>query len=419
MRSFQSIILLIPVLLLIDLYAFKGITTLIKLKSLIFRRNVSFIYLAFSVIVIASFIFLYLNYQHSSEEVSRLQRILWYDAILVAIYTSKIVFIVFESFDDIVKGLKKLTHKRNYKEPPPPTNTAVSRRDFILKAGIIGAAFPFLGVLDGMGRGRFRFTVHHSEIKFHNLPQAFDGLRIVQLSDAHLGSLYGNADKFEEVTRLISEIKPDILVFTGDMVNNFASEMAGWNSVWTRMKAPMGKFAILGNHDYGDYSAWPTPAAKKANHDALIRQEEEMGFRVLLNEHVPIELNGEKIYLAGIENWGLPPFKQYGDLAKTMSGIPEDGFTILLSHNPDHWVKQVNEKTSIPLTLAGHTHGFQFGLEVGHIKLSPVRFVYKYWAGLYKSADQYLYVNRGLGYLSFSARVGIWPEITVLELKKS
>jgi hypothetical protein len=294
----------------------------------------------------------------------------------------------------------------------------VSRRDFIRKTGVIVAAFPFLGVLHGVGWGRFRFTVHHSEIKFPNLPAAFHGLRIVQLSDAHLGGFYGNREKLEEVVSIIDDIKPDLLLFTGDMVNNFASEMAGWTSMWSRMNAPMGKYAILGNHDYGDYSKWPDKAAKKANLDAILKQEEEMGFQVLLNENVVIERNNERIYLAGVENWGRPPFKQYGDLKKAMTGVPGDAFVILMSHSPDHWVLQVDGKTNIPLTLSGHTHGFQFGLEVGNFKISPVQLIYKYWAGLYKSHNQYLYVNRGLGYLAFPGRVGIWPEITLIEMKR-
>jgi predicted MPP superfamily phosphohydrolase len=344
--------------------------------------------------------------------------LLWFNAVFIAFFVFKLVYIVFEGLEDLKKGIRRLTRKQNYKEPPPPMDSMVSRRDFIRKTGVVVAAMPFLGVFHGVGWGRFRFTVHHSEIKFPNLPAAFDGLRIVQLSDSHLGGFYGNQEKLEEVVDIIRDIKPDLLLFTGDMVNNFASEMEGWNSIWSRMGAPMGKFSILGNHDYGDYSAWPSKAAKKANLDAIIRQEEEMGFRVLRNENVAIERNGERIRLAGVENWGLPPFKQYGDLDKAMAGIPADDFVILLSHNPDHWAKHVNEKTNIPLTLAGHTHGAQFGLEVGRFKVSPIRLVYKYWAGLYKSNSQYLYVNRGLGYLAFPGRVGIWPEITLIEMKR-
>jgi len=418
MRSFQSVVLIVPILLLIDLYTYKGLIGLIKGRSRKFRINISVLYLAFSLGMIGAFTLLYFNYQQSPEDPARYLRLIWFNAAFLAFFVFKLVFIVFEGLEDIKKGFQKLTRKRNYKEPLPPLDSMVSRRDFIRKTGLIVAAFPFLGVLHGVGWGRFRFTVHHTEIKFPNLPESFNGLRVVQLSDAHLGSFYGNADKLEEVVTIIEDIKPDLLLFTGDMVNNFASEMHGWASLWSRLEAPMGKFAILGNHDYGDYSTWSTKALKKANFDSIIRQEEEMGFRVLRNENVAIERNQEHLFLAGVENWGLPPFKQYGDLKKAMNGIPEDGFVILMSHNPDHWVKEVNEKTNIPLTLSGHTHGFQFGLEVGKFKISPVQLIYKYWAGLYKSDNQYLYVNRGLGYLAFPGRVGIWPEITLIELKR-
>ena len=417
MRSFQSIVLIIPVLLLIDLYVFKGLFALIRQRSRTFRITSALDYLAFSLLVIALFIILYLDFQKSPEDPHHYQRLMWFNGGFLALILFKVTYIFFEGIEDIRKGIRRLTRKKNYREAPP-MDSAVSRREFLRKTGIIAAAFPFLGVLHGIGWGRFRFTVHHSEITFPDLPASFDGLRIVQLSDAHLGGFYGNSERLEEVVTIINDIKPDLLLFTGDMVNNFASEMAGWNPIWSRMKAISGKFSILGNHDYGDYSSWPSKEAKQANLDSIIRQQEEMGFTMLMNEHRVIERNGEKIFVAGIENWGLPPFKQYGDLSKAMNGIPDDGFVVLLSHNPDHWEQQVREKTKIPLTLSGHTHGFQLGIEVGKLKFSPSQFIYKYWAGLYKSDNQYLYVNRGLGYLAFPGRVGIWPEITLIELKR-
>jgi predicted MPP superfamily phosphohydrolase len=418
MRSFQSIILIIPVLLLIDLYTYKGLIALFSRRSRKFRITATTVYFIHSILLITLFVFFYLNYQKAPELLARYLRLLWFNGIFVAFTVFKLVYIIFEGFEDLTKGLQKIFQKKNFKEPPPTFDSLVSRRDFIRKAGVIVAALPFLGVFHGIGWGRFRFTVHHSEIRFPDLPQAFHGLRIVQLSDAHLGGFYGNEEKMKEVVGIIEDIKPDLLVFTGDMVNNFASEMNGWTSIFASMKAPLGKFAILGNHDYGDYSKWPTKAAKKANFDAIIRQEEEMGFKVLRNENISIERNGERIHIVGVENWGLPPFKQYGDLKLAMTGIPEEDFVVLLSHNPDHWVKEVNEITRIPLTLSGHTHGFQFGIEVGNFKVSPVQLLYKYWAGLYKSDNQYLYVNRGLGCLAFPGRVGIWPEITLIEMKR-
>jgi uncharacterized protein len=417
MRSFQSIVLIIPVLILIDLYTYKGLISLIKGYSRTVRIAASIIFTTFSLTLIGLFVFFYLSYQKSPEDIGSYQNLIWFNGVFIAVFVFKLIYILFEGIEDIKSGFQKLTRKKNYREAPPIESTH-SRRDFIRKAGIVVAAFPFLGVLHGIGWGRFRFTVHHTELTFPNLPVAFDGLRIVQLSDSHLGSFYSNREKLEEVVSIINDMKPDLLLFTGDMVNNFASEMDGWTPMWSRMQASMGKFAILGNHDYGDYSQWPDHAAKEANFASIIRQEEEMGFQVLRNENAAIERNGEKLYLAGVENWGLPPFKQYGDLEKAMTGIPADAFVVLLSHNPDHWVKQVNERTKIPLTLSGHTHGFQFGLEVGNFKISPVQLVYKYWAGLYKSNDQYLYVNRGLGYLAFPGRVGIWPEITLIEMKR-
>jgi hypothetical protein len=217
---------------------------------------------------------------------------------------------------------------------------------------------------------------------------------------------------------MIRDLDPDLLVFTGDMVNNFASEMNGWTHVFADMPARLGKYSILGNHDYGDYSEWPSDEAKQENLNLIIARQEEMGFRVLRNEHFRISENGSSIYLAGMEHWGNPPFPQYGDLGRTLEGIPADAFTILLSHSPDHWSEQVINQTTIPLTLSGHTHGFQFGIEIGSFKVSPVRLLYKHWAGLYQEDSQYLYVNRGLGILAFPGRVGIWPEITLLELHR-
>ncbi len=418
MRSFQSIVLIIPILLLIDLYTYKGLIGLLRNKTAKIRLTATIIYFVHSIALITLFVFFYLSYQKDPEIPSKYLRLFWFNGVFLAFAVFKLVYIFFEGLEDITKGFRKLFQKKNFKEPPPKFDSLVTRRDFIRKAGVIVAALPFLGVFHGIGWGRFRFTVHHSEIKFPNLPKAFDGLRIVQLSDAHLGGFYGNEERLKEVVQIMDDIKPDLLVFTGDIVNNFASEMHGWTSIFASMKAPMGKFSILGNHDYGDYSKWPTRAAKKANFDSIISQQEEMGFRVLRNENATIERNGEFIRIAGVENWGLPPFKKYGDLNKSLTGIGKDDFVILLSHNPDHWAREVNEKTNIPLTLAGHTHGFQFGIEVGNLKISPGKLLYKYWAGLYKSDNQYLYVNRGLGCLAFPGRVGIWPEITLIEMKR-
>jgi predicted MPP superfamily phosphohydrolase len=343
---------------------------------------------------------------------------MWFLGFWLVQFGMKFFYVFFELAHDIRYLLMKFRPKKKFNKPLPSEDTVTSRREFIRQAGIIATALPFISIIQGIGWGRFRFTVHHTEISFKNLPPAFDGLRIAQLSDAHLGSFFGKKEKLEEVVEIINEIKPDLLLFTGDMVNNFAAEMDGYTDLWTRMKARMGKFSVLGNHDYGDYSQWPSAEKKKNNFIGIIRHQQAMGFDVLQNENRILELNGEKIYLSGTENWGRPPFKQYGDLKKAMKDIPDDAFTILMAHNPDQWTNGAIGDKRIDLTLSGHTHGFQIGIEIGNLKISPSRLLYKHWAGLYKEGDQYLYVNRGLGYLSFPGRVGIWPEITLLELRR-
>ncbi|MCD6347859.1 MAG: metallophosphoesterase [Bacteroidales bacterium] len=293
---------------------------------------------------------------------------------------------------------------------------SISRANFILKIGAVLSMVPVLGLIHGIAWGRFHFTLHRNQVKIKGLPVAFNGFKIVQLSDAHLGSLAGNEYRISDVMKQINELNPDIVVFTGDMVNNFANEISGWVPVWKQLKASSGKFSVLGNHDYGGYSTWPSENARKKNTYDNIRQQREMGFDVLLNEHRVIKRDGSSLYLAGVENWGKPPFPQHGKLDLALEGIPNDATVILLSHDPDHFEMKVRAKTNVDLTLSGHTHGAQFGVEIGKFKMSPVSLRFKRWAGMYKEGDQYLYVNRGLGYIAFPGRVGIWPEITLLEL---
>lgn len=418
MRSFHSVVFIIPFLILIDLYVLKGIAAVTSGKKKLVRWLILGGYGAFSLLMILGIIILYLYYEKSPGDLKRYATFMRFDGIFVTQFLVKLVYIFFELAHDIKSLIMKFRPKKKFRQPLPPAEESSTRRDFIRKAGIVMAAVPFMGALHGIGWGRFRFTVRHTAITYNDLPQSFDGFRIVQLSDAHLGGFYGHREKLEEVVDIIRDIKPDMLVFTGDMVNNFAAEMDGWVDLWSRMEAPMGKFSILGNHDYGDYSEWDSPELKQQNLTSIIRHEQAMGFQVLMNEHSRIDRNGETLYLAGVENWGLPPFKQYGDLGKAMNDIPENAFTILLSHNPDHWSNAVLADPRIKLMLAGHTHGFQIGIEIGQFKLSPSQLIYKQWAGLYKSGKQYLYVNRGLGFLAFPGRVGIWPEITLIELHK-
>ena len=253
-------------------------------------------------------------------------------------------------------------------------------------------------------------------MRFKNLPESFKGYKIVQISDVHSGSFF-NPQKLQKAIDLINEQDADVVLFTGDMVNNYADEFKPFIPLFKSIKAKDGKFSILGNHDYGDYGAWNSREEKAQNIPTLKNYQAEAGFKMLRNENIALEKNGEKIYLLGVENWGIKPFPQYGDLDKALKGVPEDAIKVLMSHDPTHFDEVVKKhKTHVHLTLSGHTHGMQFGLDLKNIKWSPVKFKYKKWADLYESEGKYLYVNRGFGVIAYPGRVGINPEITVIEL---
>ncbi|UKM65319.1 metallophosphoesterase [Flavobacteriaceae bacterium GSB9] len=294
-----------------------------------------------------------------------------------------------------------------------------SRRKFISQIALGVAAIPFASLLYGMYKGKYRFRVLKYTLHFKDLPEAFDGYKITQISDIHSGS-FDNREKIQYGVNLINEQKADAIFFTGDMVNNKSAEMLPWKDLFGTLKAKDGVFSILGNHDYGDYVNWPSKEAKAQNLNDLKLLQKDMGFDLLLNESRYIEKNGQKIAVVGVENWGRGGFKKVGDLKKATERIDANDFKILLSHDPSHWEDQViNDDMHYHLTLSGHTHGMQFGIEIpGWVKWSPAKWRYKYWAGIYKEMDQYINVNRGFGYLGYPGRVGIWPEITVIELKK-
>lgn len=303
---------------------------------------------------------------------------------------------------------------------PEQTAALPSRRKFISALALGLAALPFGALLYGMFQGKYRYKVLKYELSFEDLPEAFDGYKITQISDIHSGS-FDNATKIQYGIDLINQQASDAIFFTGDMVNNKASEMEPWKEMFGSLQAADGKFSVLGNHDYGDYVAWNSEAEKEANLNRLKSIQKEMGFDLILNEHRYLEKDGQRLALVGVENWGQGGFKKAGDLNKAISGVGSEDFKILLSHDPSHWEFQVKDHPQhFHLTLSGHTHGMQFGIEIpGWIKWSPVKWRYTYWAGIYESMGQYINVNRGFGFLGYPGRVGIWPEITVITLKKA
>ena len=293
------------------------------------------------------------------------------------------------------------------------------RRKFVSQVALALGAIPFSSLLYGMYQGRYNYRVLKYTLTYPSLPDSFDGFQITQISDLHCGS-FDNTEKVAYGMELINQQKSDLLLFTGDLVNNKSSEARPWVDLVANIEAPYGKFSVLGNHDYGDYSSWESEAAKQKNMEEMYQTHKDMGFDLLLNESRYIEKNGEKIALVGVENWGAGRFKKAGDLEKSIAQIQPEDFKILLSHDPSHWEAEVLPHSyPFHLTLSGHTHGFQFGIEIpGWIKWSPIQWRYKHWAGIYEEKEQKLNVNRGFGYLAYPGRVGIWPEITVITLKK-
>ena len=293
-----------------------------------------------------------------------------------------------------------------------------SRRRFIAEAGILLAAVPFTGFLYAIFKGKYDYRLHEVTLYFDDLPASFDGFTITQLSDFHSGSF----DNMSAVTRgieIAKAQKSDLFVFTGDLVNNMAWEVEPYISLFSQLKAPYGQFSILGNHDYGDYARWDSPEQKEANFEKLKQHHQTLGYRLMLNENTVIRKGADQLALIGVENWGRG-FIQVGDIDKALEGVDKNAFKILLSHDPTHWEEKIRyHPTTIHLTLSGHTHGAQFGVESDKLRWSPVQGRYLDWAGLANEKDRYLYVNRGFGFLAFSGRLGIWPEITKLTLQES
>ncbi len=332
----------------------------------------------------------------------------------MTIYLPKIVFLAFH-FINILFNLawRSFVLILNLISPEPLTYSAFH---LFTLSGLVFAGILFLLLVYGALIGRFSFKIEKLALGFKKLPLSFNHFRIVQISDIHLGSWYKKEKKMAKVVKLINSLDPDLILFTGDLVNNFSEEADGWHRILQKTKARYGKYSILGNHDYGDYWDWKSEDDKRKNMQLLYQAHEKMDFRLLLNQAETIGINGHEIGIIGVENWGKPPFEQYGNLQEAMVDLKPVPFKILLSHDPSHWQAEVHEKTDIDLTLSGHTHAMQFGFKVGKYQWSPVKYIYRLWSGLYGNNGQYLYVNRGLGSLGFPGRIGMRPEITLITL---
>ncbi|WP_394343626.1 metallophosphoesterase [Flavobacterium cerinum] len=400
-------ILFIVFVALIEIYTFQAVKTLTKI------RWVQYTYLVVSLLII-----IYIAYQFTQfdRSVGQTKQTMLTLGLLLITFLPKIIITVVMFGEDVIRVfdgfMKEFLGNSNESFLP-------DRRKFVSQAALGLAAIPFLSLLYGMTKGKYNFKVIKQTIFFPDLPDNFDGMTITQISDIHSGSF----DDHEEINHAIDMInaqKSDIILFTGDIVNTHATEMHPWIDAFKRIETPaMGKYSVLGNHDYGEYVTWPSEKDKKDNFDAIKDLHRQIDFKLLLNENIKLERDGQQITLVGVENWG-EGFKQAGDLSKASVGVKPEDFKILMSHDPSHWEYEVKSNVNnYQLTLSGHTHGLQFGIEIpGIIKWSPVQYRYKQWAGLYENLGRYIYVNRGFGFHAYPGRVGIWPEITVIELKK-
>ncbi len=407
--------LLLRWLVFIAIYFILGYYSLQAIKTASRFPYVYYIFMALALLVLGNFIYQFTVGENDGTVLNRPRSYAF--GFLIAILTFEIITIVFLFSEDIFRVMAA-TIQRVFGSSGEFSLPA--RRRFLSMIAMGIAAVPFSALLYGMYRGKYDFRVLKYELEFDDLPKAFHGYQITQISDIHSGS-FDNRKKIEYAVNLINEQQSDAILFTGDLVNNMAREMEPWKELFATLEAKDGKFSILGNHDYGDYKTdWETPEHKIQNFEDLITIQREIGFDLLLNESRYLQKGDDKIALIGVENWGRGGFKKAGDLKKAAKDIHKDDFKILLSHDPSHWEDVViHDDYHYHLTLSGHTHGMQFGIEIpGWVKWSPVKWRYKYWAGIYEEMGKMINVNRGFGFLGYPGRVGIWPEITVITLKK-
>jgi len=398
---------------LLDIYAWQGVKTWISgWKSLRRKKIAGLIYgLSFggsTILFLAAITF-------GPGHLTRFQE--WTLSLFLTFLITKLFFIIVLLLGDIVRFFWGIIRRLFKPKPLSGHPFFPSRRRFVAEAGILLAAVPFTGFLYAMFKGKYDYRLHELTLYFDDLPVSFDGFTITQLSDFHSGSF----DHMSAVARGIELAKTqqsDLFVFTGDLVNNMAWEAEPYISLFSQLKAPYGQFSILGNHDYGDYAQWDHPEQKAENFEKNKQNHQRLGYRLMLNENTVIRKGPDQLALIGVENWGRG-FIQRGDIDKALEGVDPHAFKILLSHDPTHWEEKIRyHATTIHLTLSGHTHGAQFGIETDKWRWSPVQYRYLNWAGLSNEKDRYLYVNRGFGFLAFSGRLGIWPEITKITLKK-
>lgn len=406
-------IIFLGLVFLIDWYVYEGLKTAVKSikkpwSDILITAHWTF----FGLTILTIIITLIYNYYYWPK----IFRSYWLPLIFIS-YTSKVFVMLFIFIDDL-RRFAKYIHQ---KVMGPPTRSGIgpkiSRGKFINQAGLLVGTLPFAVSIYGMAANAYNYQYRRIPLYIKDLPKEFVGLKIVQISDMHTGSMI-NSDPMWGVVKKINEENPDFIFFTGDLVNDRSEEILDFKDVLSQLKAEQGILSVLGNHDYGDYLPWPTKKEKQQNFQQLLDHQNDIGWQMLNNEHLVWERKGKKMAMVGVENWSNKlRFPRYGNMAQAMKNLPEAHTKFLLSHDPSHWDYEVlKDYPEIDVTFSGHTHGFQFGIETANWKWSPVQFVYKRWAGLYKEKHRQLYVNRGLGFVGYPGRIGILPEVTIFTL---
>lgn len=411
MERFVFLFVFTLILVLLDVYFYQIIKKYRKIK---WTKVLFILYWSFTFIAVVNF----LIYSFNIETGYYFRTILF--NFIIGNFISKVVALPFILVDDLRRLIIKLYNLFwKVKRAKKLDINNITRSKFLSLSASIAYGLPMASLTYGIiSNNIYDYRVRKKNIFLKRLPKEFDGIKVCQISDIHIGSLRNRKAVMGGIEMIINE-KPDIIFFTGDLVNDKADELKNWGDALSKIKAPLGVHSILGNHDYGEYTSWDNGDKKNNNFSNILKAHKEFGWNLMMNQNDKIIVDNESINLIGVENWSLR-FQTYGDLSKAYKGLDKDEFKLLLSHNPSHWNKEVIKSyKDIDLTLSGHTHGLQYGIEVGDFRWSPSKLAYEQWADLYKIENQYIYVNRGFGFLGYQGRVGILPEITILNLKSS
>lgn len=414
----DSLIIQILLLICIDIYIYTSVYRTTRSFTPFLRKFVRVAIWALSALAIAAVLW----YHFSDPYYKAFSIRQWIITGVVIIYASKLMTILVIFIDDIQINSRRLVRFVKSRSARKLPGKPITRAEFFDKAAIAAGAVPFAAMVTGILSGATDYRVIRQTVTLPNLPKSFDGIRIAQFSDIHAGTFFNKTAVAGGVEMLMRE-NADVVFFTGDLVNYQTNEVEDYISLFRKVKAPLGVFSSTGNHDYGNYRKWPSAAAKHRNFLDLLEAHRLLGYDLLMNEHRFLESGGERIAIIGVENWGVGPplrFPKYGKLDQASRGTEDAAVRLLLSHDPSHWDAQIRpEFPDIDITFAGHTHGFQLGVEIGNLRWSPSQYIYRQWGGLYRQNGQYIYVNRGYGCIGYPGRIGMPPELTVIELKRA